>query len=124
MNRILVALFITASTTAFAQAPAAPAAAEALKPNCGAKPEWPGRLASAGQSKLFDTQFKAYDACFRAYIEERHTAVRAAQAAAKANTEAANAAVAEYNVYVQMIRTEQGVEKEKAPERAGEKTIK
>ena|ERR1700682_3791294 len=88
----LAATLVLAASAAFAQAPAPAPAPDVPKAKCEPKPEFPGRLAmqSDTRRKLFEREFKTYADCMRAYVEERN-------AAAKANMEAGNAAVTEYN---------------------------
>ena len=92
-----------AATGAFAQQPAAPAAAPVVNvppPKCEPKPEWPGRLATDSRRKLFDRELKQYKDCMNAYLEER-------KAALKANEVAANAAIEEHNAVMKKITEDQ-----------------
>ena len=104
MKRIALAasLAVTAGL-AFAQAdaPKAPVA-DVPKASCGEKPEYPGRLAM--QSDLRRNAFKRdidkYKDCMMGYVDAR-------KAAYKANFDAANAAIAEYNDHMKKIAAEQ-----------------
>ena len=103
MKRIaLAASLILTAGAAFAQAPApAPSYGNIAKPTC-TKAEFPGRLAmtqSDSRRKLFEREFKAYNECMKAYVEER-------TAATKANQDAANAAITEYNDFAKKINAE------------------
>ena len=96
MSRIALALLLSlGATVATAQASDVP------KLNCGAKPDFPGRLASDTQRKNFDRIYKVYDTCVKAYVEERKNAI-------KANEVAAQLAIDEYNALVQQLRADQG----------------
>jgi hypothetical protein len=104
MKRTALAAALFLSTgVAFAQSPppAAPAA-DVAKPSCGAKPEYPGKLAM--QSDLRRNSFKReidnYKTCMMAFVEE-HKAKQASHFAA------ANAAIAEYNDTMKKISTDQ-----------------
>jgi len=99
---LAAALFLsTGLALAQSPAPAAPAA-DVPKPSCGAKPEYPGKLAM--QSDLRRNSFKReidnYKSCMMAFVEE----YKAKQASAFA---AANAAIAEYNDTMKKISTDQ-----------------
>jgi hypothetical protein len=108
MKRIALAVaFLAATSLALAQAPASPPVPlDVAKPNCGAKPEYPGKLAM--QSDLRRNSFKreidAYKTCMMAYVEE-HKAQQAGHFAA------ANAAVQEYNETMKKIAAEQDAAK-------------
>jgi hypothetical protein len=102
MKRIaLAATLLATAGIALAQAPAAPSV-DIPKPNCGTKPEYPGKLAM--QSDLRRNSFKreidAYKACMLGYVEEQK--VRQASHLA-----AANAAIQEYNDTMKKIAAEQ-----------------
>jgi lipopolysaccharide biosynthesis regulator YciM len=78
------------------------AAAQAVAPmNCGATPEYPGRLGSDTQKRVFDKAYRTYDSCVRAYVEERKVAI-------KANEEAAARAIDEFNALVNKMRADSG----------------
>lgn len=93
-----------AASAALAQAPApAPApAADAIKPQCDPKPEYPGRLAMTVDTKRksFERDMKNYETCMKAFLEERKNAI-------KANETAANTAIETYNAVMKKIREEQ-----------------
>jgi hypothetical protein len=101
----LAASLVLTAGAAFAQAPApAPVVANygnIAKPTC-TKAEFPGRLAmtqSDSRRKLFEREFKAYSDCMKGYVDERAVAARA-------NQEAANAAITEYNEFAKKINAE------------------
>ncbi len=98
----LVATLLLSAGLAFAQAPAPAPAGDVPKPSCGAKPEYPGKLAM--QSDLRRNSFKReidnYKSCMMAFVEE----YKAKQASAFA---AANAAIAEYNDTMKKIAADQ-----------------
>jgi hypothetical protein len=89
---ILAAALLAVATTPFAQATDIP------KPQCEPKPEYPGRLVmqSDTRAKIFNNELKKYADCMKKFIADR-------QAAAKENSDAANAAVEEYNKAVMKI---------------------
>ncbi len=99
----LAAALLATAGIALAQAPAgSPAPADVPKPNCGAKPDYPGKLAM--QSDLRRNSFKreidAYKTCMMAFVEQ-HKAQQASHFAA------ANAAIAEYNDTMKKIAADQ-----------------
>jgi hypothetical protein len=71
---------------------------QAPKPACDPKPEFPGHLAmqSDTRRKQFQKQMDTYKECMVAFIDQR-------KATAQANTEAANAAVDEFNTTMKKI---------------------
>lgn len=93
---ILAAVLLVLATAPWAQT------ADVPKPDCGPKPEFPGRLAMQRDAarKAFDSELKAYRACMQAYIEAR-------KAAADANAAAGNAAIEEYNAIMKKIIADQ-----------------
>jgi len=82
------------------QAPAAPAA-DIPKANCNA-PQLPGSKMMEEQNvrRRFENDMKMYGACMKSYVSERQAAAQSLQAQARAQAEAGNAAVAEYNAKV------------------------
>jgi hypothetical protein len=104
MKQLALAASLLVAGAAFAQAPApAPIAnyGNLAKPTC-TKAEFPGRLAmsqSENRRKVFEREFKAYNECMKAYVDERTAATRA-------NQEAANAAINEYNEVAKKINAE------------------
>ncbi len=95
MKRIaLSTLLALASTLAAAQANIAPM-------DCGATPEYPGRLGSDTQKRTFDKAYKAYDKCVRDYVEQRKVAI-------KANEEAAQKAIDNFNTLVTKMKSDSG----------------
>jgi hypothetical protein len=89
---ILAAALLACATTPFAQAPDVP------KLQCEPKPEYPGRLLmqSDTRAKIFNNELKKYADCMKKFVADR-------QAAAKENSDAANAAIEEYNNAVKKI---------------------
>jgi hypothetical protein len=89
---ILAAALLAVATTPFAQATDIP------KPQCEPKPEYPGRLVmqSDTRAKIFNNELKKYADCMKKFVADR-------QAAAKENSEAANAAVEDYNVVMKKV---------------------
>jgi hypothetical protein len=89
---ILAAALLAVATTPCAQA------MDIQKPQCEPKPEYPGRLVmqSDTRAKIFNNELKKYADCMKKFIADR-------QAAAKENSEAANAAIEDYNVVVKKV---------------------
>jgi hypothetical protein len=87
MNRFLLAGALLAASNAFGQSPTAAIA----KPSCE-KPALPGEMMRTDPNitKRYNQDVDAWTKCMKSYIEER-------QAIMKANEEAANAAIKEYN---------------------------
>ena len=100
----LAASLLASAGLALAQAPDAPKppVVDIPKPNCGAKPEYPGKLAM--QSDLRRNSFKreldGYKACMLAYVEEQ-------KVRQQSHLAAANAAIQEYNDTMKKIAAEQ-----------------
>lgn len=95
MKPLIIAAAVL-SLSAFAEEAPAPVAA---KPDC-AKPVYPGRLASDGQMKAFNRRLKDYGECMRKFIDAQSAIV-------KSSSEAANAAINEYNALVKEVQGEQ-----------------
>ena len=92
-----------AVAAAFAFAAAMPAAyADVPKPKCEPKPEYPGRLAMQSDNKrrAFERDLKTYQECINAYLAER-------KAAMKAEEDAANTTITEYNALMKKINDDQ-----------------
>jgi hypothetical protein len=89
---ILAASLVFCATTPFAQT------SEVPKHACEPKPEYPGRLAmqSPSRASLFDREVKQYKECMDKYLADR-------KASLKANEDAANAAIADYNAAMKKI---------------------
>jgi hypothetical protein len=104
----LASTLLVCSGVAFAQAeaPKAPVAAVA-KANCGAKPEYPGKLAM--QSDLRRNSFKRevdkYKECMLAYVEEH-------KQQQKAHFDAANGAIQDFNETMKKIAADQEAAKD------------
>ena len=72
-------------------APAAPAAPVVVpKPDCGAKPEHPGRLASETRQRQWRKEASAYLECYKKYATDQ-------RARAQQYQDAANALIDDYN---------------------------
>jgi len=81
-----------------ANAPAQTPAPTALpKANCGANPEYPGRLASDKQKSQWRKEATAYAECYKKFAMDRRDLAMQYQ-------EAANAAIDEYNAVVKDIQ--------------------
>jgi hypothetical protein len=89
---ILAAALLACATTPFAQG------SETPKPQCDPKPEYPGRLVmqSDTRAKAFNNDVKKYAECMKKFVADR-------QAATKENSDAANAAIEEYNGVMKKI---------------------
>ena len=76
--------------------------------NCGAKPEYPGRLVMSSdmRRRSFDREVQKYGECIKAYVAERKTA-------ANANLAAGNAAVEDYNNAMKKLKDDEAAAKEK-----------
>jgi hypothetical protein len=96
MNRFLLAGAVLAASTAMAQsaAPAIP------KPSCE-RPKLPGEMmrSDPGVTKRYNQDVEAWQKCMKGYIDER-------QAVMKANEEAANAAIKDYNDTIKVMNEE------------------
>lgn len=76
--------------------------AEVPKPKCDPTPEYPGRLAmqSDNRRKAFERELKTYQECINNYLAER-------KAAMKAEEDAANKTIADYNDAMKKINEAQ-----------------
>jgi len=104
MNRLaLAAVLVSATPLVVAQAPAQATSPAAAVPaiNCGATPEYPGRLGSNYQKQAFDKAYKVYDKCVRQYVEDRKSAI-------EANSVAAQKAIDEFNSLATKMRADSG----------------
>ena len=93
MNRLLLAGLVLAASNALAQAPAS----GVPQPKCP-KPQVPGEMmrSEASVTKRFNQDVDNWQKCMKSYIDER-------QAVMKANEEAANAAIKDYNDTVKSL---------------------
>ena len=93
---LAAAALLLAATAVSAQ----PTDVPAMK--CDAKPSVPGErmLAEPSIRRRFEREMKTYGYCVKAYVAERQAAAKSLQEAARANAEAGNNAVAEYNAFV------------------------
>ena len=99
MDRIIfatAALLALAAASAAAQQPVQ--APEVAKHKCE-KPQQPMRvmMQDAGTRKKFQREIDAYKTCMKAYADDR-------AAAAKAHTDAGNAAITEYNETIKALQ--------------------
>lgn len=103
----LALCFAVPAAQAADAAPATPAAATVAPPKCDPKPEYPGRLAlqSDNRAKEFRKELDTYKDCVNAYLADRKAAV-------KANEDAANAIIAEYNATMKKINEAQTAAKD------------
>jgi hypothetical protein len=93
MKRLLIAASMLAASSAFAQS----AASDIPKPKCD-KPQMPGEMMRSDPSvtRRFNQDVDKWTKCMKEYIEER-------QQVMKANEEAANAAIKDYNETVKAL---------------------
>lgn len=93
---------VAAAAFAFVAGVPFAASAEVPKPKCEPKPEYPGRLAmqSDNRRRAFERDLKAYQECINAYLAER-------KAAMKAEEDAANQTITEYNALMKKINDDQ-----------------
>ena len=98
---ILAAAALVALPLAVANAQQAPAAPEVPKAKCE-KPQPPMRamMQDASTRKRFQREVDEYKGCMKAYADER-------AAAAKAHTDAGNAAINEYNETIKALQDAQ-----------------
>ena len=100
-----IVLAIMMATPAFAQdakpaTDATPAAAASIAKHQCVSPEVPGRLASVNRQKNFNKEVETYKNCLMQFREERNKVARA-------NVEAGNAAVEEFNVFIAEMKKAQ-----------------
>ena len=95
---------VALALSAGAQQAAAPAPADIPKANCSA-PNLPGSkmMEDASIRRRFENEMKMYGTCMRAYVAERQAAAQSLQAQAKAQADAGNEAVKEYNAKVKEL---------------------
>ena len=109
MKQLVVAATLVAVpglALAQAAAPAAPAV-EVAKPSCGAKPEYPGRLAMQSDLRRnsFRREIETYKTCMMAYVEEQ-------KVRQQAHLSAANAAIQDYNATMKKLSEDQEAAKD------------
>jgi len=97
MNRFALAAALCLATGAAVAADTAPIA----PPKCDPQPRTPGSTMRSEEMimKRFNESVKAYGDCMKAYIADR-------QADMKANQDAANAAIADYNAVIKRLNEE------------------
>ena len=103
MKKLLLAagaLPLAAAFAAHAQQ-AAPAPADVPKHTCSA-PNLPGpkMMEDPSTRRRFENEMKMYGTCMKAYVAERQAAAQGFQAQARAQADAGNEAVKEYNAKV------------------------
>jgi hypothetical protein len=92
-----VALALCSLAAAAAAQSPAPAPVVLPKPECGTKPEHPGRLASDNRKRQWRNEANAYLECFNKYVNEQRVLAQRYQ-------DAANAAIDEYNAAVKEMQ--------------------
>ncbi len=108
LNTLLfTVLTVLIATPAFAQdakptvaTDAIPAAAASIAKHQCVRPEAPGRLASVNRQKSFNKEVDIYKNCLMQFREERNRIARA-------NAEAGNAVVEEFNVFIAEMKKAQ-----------------
>jgi hypothetical protein len=107
MKRITIAAALALCFAIPAVQAADPPAPVVAPSKCEPKPEYPGKLAlqSENRVKSFRKELDAYKDCINAYLAERKVAV-------KANEDAANATIAEYNAVMKKINEAQATSKD------------
>jgi hypothetical protein len=107
MKRITVAATVALcfAIPAVHAADPAPSAVPAAK--CEPKPEYPGRLALQSDNRVaaFRKELDTYKTCVNAYVAERKAAI-------KANEDASNAAINDYNSVMKKINDAQTASKD------------
>jgi hypothetical protein len=108
MKRVFIAAaLLAAAPLALAQSndaakPDAARAPEVPKMSCGNAPQLPGNtmMQDSGVRKRFETDVRTYTECIKAYSSAREAAI-------KANRDAANQAINDYNTWQASIMDEQ-----------------
>lgn len=79
------------------------------KPDCGAKPEYPGRLVMTSDMRRrnFDREVTKWAECMKTYVNDR-------KAASEAHMAAGNAAIDEYNNTIKKIKDDEEAAKERS----------
>jgi hypothetical protein len=106
MRKSFLASFLLAALPAFAQAPAAataPAAGNDIPPMKCETPTMPSSTMMADNTirKRFERDVKAYGDCVKAWVADRQKVAVSLQEGAKANVDAGNKAVTDYNALMQ-----------------------
>ena len=101
MKRYILAAALAASSTAFAQAPAAPVV-DAPKPTCEDPGSYPGRVGMQTEDRRnkFLKGVETYKTCMMNFVEERKAVI-------KANETAARQAIEDFNVRMKKYQEEQ-----------------
>ena len=105
MKRTALAVALAACAgVAFAQKPS-----DVPPHNCGAKPEYPGRLVMTSDMRRrnFDREVHKYTECIKAYVADR-------KASSEAHTAAGNAAIDEYNAAIKKLKDDEADAKERS----------
>jgi hypothetical protein len=107
MKRITVAAAIALCFAIPAVHAADPAPANVAAAKCEPKPEYPGRLAlqSDTRANAFRKELDTYKNCVNAYLADRKAAI-------KANEDASNAAINDYNAVMKKINDAQTAAKD------------
>jgi hypothetical protein len=94
--------FAVAAAFAFAACLPVAATADVPKPKCEPTPQYPGRLAmqSENRRKAFERDLKNYQECVNTYLADR-------KAAMKAEEDAANTTISDYNALMKKINEDQ-----------------
>ena len=96
MKRLALAALLALGATLATAADAPPPPMD-----CGATPEYPGRLGSDSQKRNFDKAYKVYDKCVRQYVEDRKNTILANEAAAAK-------AIDQFNALVMKMKADSG----------------
>ena len=105
MKRIALAIAIAGCAgVAFAQNKI-----DVPKPDCGEKPEYPGRLVMTSDMRRrnFDREVTKWAECMKTYVNDR-------KATSEANMAAGNAAIDEYNNTIKKIKQDEEDAKERS----------
>ena len=105
MKRIVLAIALAGlAAGAFAQTKT-----DVPQPNCGAKPEYPGRLVMTSDTRRrnFDREVTKWAECMKTYVNDR-------KAAADAHMAAGNAAIDDYNNTIKKIKADEEDAKERS----------
>jgi len=93
---------LTVALVGFAGAALAQKPGDVPPHNCGAKPEYPGRLVMTSdmRRRSFDREVQKYTDCIKQYVEDR-------KKAANDNMAAGNAAIEEYNAAIKKLKADE-----------------
>jgi hypothetical protein len=107
MKRITVAAAVAVCLAMPAVHAADPVAAPVPALKCDPKPEYPGRLALQSDNRVaaFRKEIDTYKTCINAYLADRKASI-------KANEDASNGAINEYNATMKKINDAQTASKD------------